>query len=218
MSFKFFLGINPEDDVIAPTTLTKFRRTRLQDLDIMDLLLKNSVQIALEHKLIEGKAIIVDSTHTLSRSNPIRPMEMLRKQSAMLRKSVYQVDPTYIGNMPEKYTGTDLAKEMEYTSELIEILSADEKLMLHKNIAEGIDLLNELLEDIKDYYTLSVDRDARIGHKTANSEFFGYKTHIAMSPERIVVAATVTSGEKHDGPELPALIEKSKEMLPNSTL
>jgi hypothetical protein len=37
----------------------------------------------------------------------------------------------------------------------------------------------------------------------ADSSFFGYKTHLAMTEERIITAAVVTSGEKGDGPELP---------------
>lgn len=56
----------------------------------------------------------------------------------------------------------------------------------------------------------SKDQDAKIGHKTADTSFFGYKTHIAMTPERIITAATITSGEKHDGKELVNLIEKSE--------
>jgi len=62
-----------------------------------------------------------------------------------------------------------------------------------------------------DHYTLSKDPDARIGHKTADTSFFGFKTHIAMTEERIITAAVVTSGEKGDGPELPALLEASQE-------
>ena len=38
-----------------------------------------------------------------------------------------------------------------------------------------------------------------------------YKTHIAMSDERIITAAVVTTGEKSDGKYLQELIEKSKE-------
>lgn len=40
---------------------------------------------------------------------------------------------------------------------------------------------------------------------------FGYKTHLAMTEERIITAAVVTSGEKGDGPELPKLLEISQE-------
>lgn len=34
-------------------------------------------------------------------------------------------------------------------------------------------------------------------------------------PERLVVAATMTSGEKGDGPELPTLISKAKVNIPD---
>src|SRR5690625_7183492 len=58
---------------------------------------------------------------------------------------------------------------------------------------------------------VSKNKDAKVGHKTADSSFFGYKTHIAMSEERIITAATVTTGEKNDGKELQTLIKKSME-------
>jgi hypothetical protein len=66
------------------------------------------------------------------------------------------------------------------------------------------------LDDIADHYTVSKDTEARTGHKTAESSFFGYKTHIAMTEERIITAAKVTSGEQADGKQLPALVEMSQ--------
>ena len=48
MSFKYFLGLRPEDDVIHPTTLTKFRKLRLADENLLDILIQKSVQIAIE--------------------------------------------------------------------------------------------------------------------------------------------------------------------------
>jgi hypothetical protein len=58
---------------------------------------------------------------------------------------------------------------------------------------------------------LSKDEEAKTGHKTAYSSLFGYKTHLAMTEERIITAAVVTSGEKGDGLELPKLLEISQE-------
>lgn len=40
---------------------------------------------------------------------------------------------------------------------------------------------------------------------------FGYKSHLAMSEERLITAAVITTGEKSDGKELITLIEKSRE-------
>lgn len=73
-----------------------------------------------------------------------------------------------------------------------------------------MNLLKETVEDTQENYTLSKDRDARTGHKSADSKFFGYKTHLAMTEECIITAAVVTSGGKGDGPELPMLLEISQ--------
>ena len=54
------------------------------------------------------------------------------------------------------------------------------------------------------------DEDARFGHKTPTKKFFGYKTHIAMSDDRIITGIEVTDGARLDGLQLPTLIENSK--------
>lgn len=41
--------------------------------------------------------------------------------------------------------------------------------------------------------------------------FFGYKSHVAMTKERIVTGLEITSGEAPDGKFLPNLVEKSEQ-------
>ena len=60
MSFKYFLDLAPEDDVIDPSSLTKFRKLRLKDITLLDLLINKTVGIALEKGIIKSKSIIVD--------------------------------------------------------------------------------------------------------------------------------------------------------------
>jgi transposase len=67
MSFKYFLGIAPEDSVIDSSLLTKFRKLRLQDAGLLDLLIGKTVEIALEKEIIKNHTIIVDATHTKAR-------------------------------------------------------------------------------------------------------------------------------------------------------
>ena len=74
-----------------------------------------------------------------------------------------------------------------------------------------MNLLKEVVEDTEYELEYSKDQDAKIGHKTADTEFFGYKTHIMMSEERIITAANITTGEKHDGKQLETLIKKTEE-------
>lgn len=48
MSFKYFLDMAPEEDVIHPSSLTKFRRQRLVDSELLDLLIGKTIEIAIE--------------------------------------------------------------------------------------------------------------------------------------------------------------------------
>ena len=92
MSFKYFLDMTPEEEVIEPSSLTKFRKLRLKDVNLLDMLIGKTVEIALEQGLIKTKSIIVDSTHTNARYNQKTPREVLVEYSKRLRKTVYEID------------------------------------------------------------------------------------------------------------------------------
>jgi hypothetical protein len=211
MSFKYFLDMAPEEDVINPSTLTKFRRLRLKDMDLLNLLINKTVSIAIEKGIIKSASLIVDATHTASRANPHAPVEVLKMRSKQLRRCLYEVDESIKDSLPDKNDDSDLEHELAYSQTLVEHIKENEKLTSIPKIKEKLNLLRETLDDIADHYTVSKDADARTGHKTKDSSFFGFKTHIAMTEERIITAATITPGEKGDGPQLPALVAISKE-------
>lgn len=210
MSFKYFLDMTPEQAVINPSSLTKFRKLRLKDTDLLNLLIGKTVSIAIEKGIIKTKSIIVDATHSLSRSNPYSALEVLRERSKLLRKAVYNIDENMKDRMPKKNASDELENELAYCKELEKCIESDQALSLIPAVKEKLNLLKETVEDTREHYTLSKDTDARTGHKSADSSFFGYKTHLAMTQERIITAAVVTSGEKGDGPELPMLLEISQ--------
>jgi transposase len=210
MSFKYFLDMSPEDDVINPSSLTKFRKLRLKDTDLLNLLISKTVSIAIEKGVIRSKSIIVDATHTLSRSNPFSTIEVLRERSKQLRKTVYKYDEHWKEHMPKKNIDNDLEKELAYCKELERIIEKEQSISSIPAVQEKLNILKETIEDTQENITLSKDQDAKIGHKSADSSFFGYKTHLAMTEERIITAAVVTSGEKGDGPELPKLLKISQ--------
>ena len=211
MSFKYFLEMAPEEDVINSSSLTKFRKLRLKDTDLLNLLIGKTVSIAVEKGIIRSRSIIVDATHTLSRSNPFSAIEVLRERSKLLRKTVYLFDDQWKEHMPEKNNSNELEKELTYCKELERVIEKEQALSAIPAVKEKLNLLKETIEDTQENFTLSKDTDAKTGHKSADSSFFGYKTHLAMTEERIITAAIVTSGEKGDGPELPKLLEISQE-------
>ena len=214
--FKYFLGYEPEETkLINPSLLTVFRRERLKDEEenLMDKLINKTVEIALEKGLIEVKnKIIVDSTHTNAMFHHISPREELIKQAKELRKSIYKMDESMHAKMPKKREASGLLEDqIEYTKELLKIVKDDGRFTALPGIKEQVDYLEETMNDTEIELEYSKDQDAKVGHKTADTSFFGYKTHIAMTPERIITAATITTGEKHDGKELVHLIRKSKD-------
>lgn len=201
----------PEEDVINPSSLTKFRKLRLKDMDLLNLLINKTVTIALEKDIIKSKSIIVDATHTHCRSNPYTALEVLRERSKLLRKAIYQIDEDYKEHLPDKNESGDLDQELAYCRELQRVLDQDKSISEIPAVKEKLNLLKETIEDTKEYYLLSRDDQARLGHKSVDSSFFGYKTHLAMTEERLITAAVVTTGEKGDGPELPQLLEISRQ-------
>ena len=211
MSFKYFLGMAPEDAVIEPSSLTKFRKLRLKNMNLLDMLINKTVAIAIEKGIIKSKSIIVDATHTKARYNQKSPKEILTDLSKKLRKSVYAVDEKMKEKFPSKTTTNVLEDEIEYCEKLIDVIKREETISQYPKVKEKLNLLKETLDDDIEHLQISKDEDAKIGHKTADSSFFGYKTHIAMSEERIITSAIITTGEKNDGKQLKALIEKSIE-------
>lgn len=211
MAYKYFLGLAPEDPVIDASSLTKFRKLRMKDESIMDKLISKSVEIALNNGIKLSKTLIVDSTHSEARYNAKSAREYLLEICKNLRKKVYAVDESYVEKMPKKLPNRTIGMYedvIKYCQEVIDTVKNDENLVARPNIAENINLLQETIDDTNEELIMSKDEDAKIGHKTADTSFFGYKTHIAMTPERIITAATVTSGERHDGKELQTLVDK----------
>jgi IS5 family transposase len=210
MSFKYFLGMAPEESVIDSSSLTKFRKLRLKSLNLLDMLINKTVEIAMEKGVIKSKAIIVDATHTKARYNQKSPREILQDRSRKLRKAIYKVNESLKAKFPAKNTNDVLEDEIAYCEKLIAVVEAEGGVCELPKIKEPLNLLKETVADDLEQLQISEDQDAKLGHKSADSSFFGYKTHIAMTEERIITAAVVTTGEKNDGKQLQTLIEKSK--------
>jgi transposase len=102
MSFKYFLEMSPEEQVVDPSSLTKFRKLRLKDTDLLKLLINKTVSVAKEKGVIRSKSIIVDATHTLPRTNPFSALEVLRERSKLLRKTIYTYEDGWKERMPKK--------------------------------------------------------------------------------------------------------------------
>ncbi|MBR2674975.1 MAG: IS1182 family transposase [Mogibacterium sp.] len=211
MSYKFFLGLNPEDDVIDPSLLSKFRRQRLQDVDLLSLLISKSVAMAIAKGIIKRKSdIIVDATHELAKSIAYNPIDYLRKMVGQILKACepFWGENFHKEDLPACGKDSDIEVMKEYCQALIDSLEGNGIAQVPA-VANKVSLLKEGLEDMEHLSHISKDKGAKFGSKGPGKSFFGYKAHIGMTPESIVVAASVTSGEASDGDYLVPLVEQA---------
>lgn len=212
MSYKFFLDLNPEDDVPSYSLLSVFRNTKIKDEAILEEMLKETVRQAIEKGIVKSNSIIVDAAHTNSKYHKKTPTQILRELSKNLRKEIYRNEPKMKEVFPIKPEETaTLDEEIEYTKKLIEGIKSKITEKTNDKIIKRLEKVENMLKDnkIKEIQS-SVDEDAKQGYKSEDNDFFGYKNHVAMTRERIVTALEITSGEAPDGKYLPKLVEKSK--------
>ena len=211
MAFKFFLELAPEEtNLIHPTTLTKFRRLRLKGEDLLNKLIQKTIEIAIENGIELGKAIIVDATHTKAKFNQKSMEEVLLDRAKKLRRDVYRIDESMKENFPKKLSNPTLKEVVQYCEKITLVVEQDARLCVRENISKRLNYLKEGLSDTEAAFVATGDSEAKVGHKSKDTSFFGYKTHLGMTEERLISAAILTTGEKSDGFELERLIEKSK--------
>ena len=210
MAYKYFLDLDPEAEMIDPSLLTKFRKTRITE-DILEEMLRETIRQAIEKGIIKSTAILVDSTHTNAAARPKTATQVLRELSKQLRREIYREMMDISEKFPEKPSETaELADEIEYTYKLLE--SVKEEILKNgkSSLIELYERIKELLDTDRIRKIRSKnDEDAWFGHKKANSTFFGYKNHLAMTKERIITGVEVTHGAEPDCKQLPALLVKS---------
>jgi len=83
--------------VINPSSLTKFRKLRLKDKDLLNLLISKTVSIAIEKGIIKSKSIIVDPTHTESKYNPLQSMDVLKVSANKLCEAILESKASFEG-------------------------------------------------------------------------------------------------------------------------
>lgn len=211
MAYKYFLDMEPEARMVDPSLLTKFRKTRITE-DILEEMLKETIQQALDKGLIKSGTIIVDATHTNASVRAKSPTQILRDLSRQLRKEIYKNAFELSEKIPEKPSlESSLEEEISYTHELLSALKEDIFAIENKKIQKLYEKIKELLETekIRDIRSKD-DEDARFGHKTPTSTFYGYKNHLAITEERLIAGISVTDGGAPDGQELPNLIESAQ--------
>jgi len=211
MAFKYFLGYAPEAvNMIHPTTLTKFRRLRLKDVNLLNLLISETAKIATSNGLSFGNTLILDATHTQSKYNHTSVEQLLLERAKKLRKEVYSIDENMKEKFPKKLVNPSLEEVITYCETIIDSVAQEERLHFQQSIIQKLNYLQEAIDDTEEALKETTDPDAKVGHKSKEDSFFGYKTHLGVTENRFIASATQTSGEKGDGKELESLVKQAE--------
>ncbi len=161
MAYKYFLDLNPEDEVPSYSLLSIFRHTKIKDEEILEEMLRETVRQAIERGIIKSNSIIVDSTHTNSKTKRKSPTQILREASKNLRKEIYKTEPEWKTEFPTK------PEEIKYTQKLVKVIEEKITEQTDKKIKKKYEKVQEMLKDEKIRNIQSgVDEDAKSGYKS----------------------------------------------------
>lgn len=69
VAYRWFLGFGLEDKIPDASTISQNRRRRFTGTDIFEKIFDNIIEQAINHKLISGKIMYIDSTHVKANAN-----------------------------------------------------------------------------------------------------------------------------------------------------
>lgn len=219
LAFLWFPGLNPEEKLPEASLLTKFRRYRLKDFSL-DEVLTEIIRQCVESGLVKGSGITVDSTHieaAVKQKVPERIMKQLAKRifKAMKKDNVtggQEID-THIPDYTQIQDPMEARKVMK--GYLEGIMAACEK-RGGAYTRQTVDEARAVLKDEKFLVQKGIrslaDKDARVGRKSRESTFYGYKMeYIMTTDERLITSVETKPGAYMDGGEFASLLERTKE-------
>jgi hypothetical protein len=213
----YFLGLNPEDELPDPSLLTKFRRQRLVETDLDDVM-NEIVRQCVERGVIKGDGASIDTTHmeaNTTKKVPERLMKHLAKRIFEGLKADGQGIPEAVNtDIPDYGAIADHQEAKGVMKEYLEEVMGQCAPIAGKRTEAAIQEAREILGDEKFILQKGVrslaDKDARVGNKSRTKQFFGYKNEYVMTTdERIITAVSVHSGEYVDGKDFCELIDRT---------
>ena len=216
----YFLGINPEDELPHPSLLTKFRKNKLEDNFTVDEIIVHIVNQCAQKGILQDSGISIDTTHTNANTFKCTSERVMKRLAKKIFKTMEKEDieiPEGVDQEIPDYKEIEDPKEAKermktYLEETIrtveEIIEVDNKPQTKELLENAKEILNDpkFLEQ-KGVRSI-VDQDARVGHKSKTSHFFGYKTeYMITTKERLITAVNVSNGAYVDGEKFDGLLE-----------
>lgn len=219
LAFLWFLGLNPEEELPDASLLAKFRRYRLQEFSL-DEVITEILRQCVESGLVKGSGVSVDSTHVeaaLKRKVPERIMRKLTKRILKgLQKDNGHVDASVCTSIPDYEKIEDPKEARQVMKAFLEETIQTSEPFAGERTRRAIEEAREVLSDEKFLLQKGIrslaDKDARVGRKSHDTSFYGYKMEYAMTTgEQLITAVEVQSGEYVDGTQFGKLLDQTQE-------
>lgn len=221
LAYLYFLGVNPEDTLPDKSLLSKFRTQRLQE-STLDEIITEIVRQCVEKGIIEGNSVSIDTTHIEAntiKKTPERLMKHLGRKIINTYKEETGLDleedipeaPNYKEIEDHKKAKAIMKDYLETVIDKVEKNISTQK----PKTKEVIEKAKEILDDPKFINQKGIrsliDEDARVGRKSKNHNYFGYKTEFVMTTdERIITSVRTANGAYTDGNHAKEMLEQTK--------
>ena len=204
LAYKWFVGLNPDEELPHPSLLTKFRTMRLKDIQ-MDDIMTEVVRQCVEREIIKAdNGVGIDTTHILANTGKLVPERVMRRLAKKIFKAMEKTDyeiPDY-KQIEDHKEAKQLMKE--YLEDVME--KADER--AETEVAEAKKILESPLFIEQKGIRSIVDTDARVGYKSKTDNFFGYKMEYMLTTDgRLITAVGVHNGAYVDGNDFRRLYD-----------
>jgi transposase len=222
LAYMWFLGINPEEDLPEASLLAKFRKHRLKETSVDDII-QEVIRQCIEKGIIKGTGLSIDATHCMANTVKKVPERIMKHLAKKIFKSIEEeageIPDEINTNIPD-YKAIEDHKEAKqvmknYLEEVMVKIEAHPNLPFMPYTQKTINEAKEILEDpkfvIQKGIRSLIDKDARVGYKSQTDSFYGYKIEFGMIPEeRIITAVRAADGAYVDGSEFEDIYSRSK--------
>jgi transposase len=216
LTYLYFLDVNPEDTLPERSLLSKFRKLKLGE-QMLDEIIIEIVRQCVEKGILKKESVSIDATHVEANTIKKTPERLMKHLARKIIKSYQEETKESLENLPEVPDYQEISDHKEakkvmkdYLETVIEI--AENSITLETlETSQIIEKAKEILDEPKFMNQTGIrsliDEDARVGRKSKTSNFFGYKVEFIMTTDqRIITAVRTANGAYVDGSLIKELL------------
>ena len=152
LSLKRFLRLRPEEtNIIDASTLSKFRKLRFEDVDVLNVLIAKTLKIAKDNGLLKGNTILVDATHVTARAVRYDSKDYIIHRVNTLVRHLVKVHDWKVEDLPPRpEKNADTAAWIQAGKALVAYIKEQPALRSVSVVMNLYELLEEAMEDAEE--------------------------------------------------------------------